>query len=141
MGIRLKSPDQIATKFASRASAAGADYKSGVENPRRSWADSAAASESTYAAGVQEAISRGAFGDGVRAAGDSKWKRKASDVGAQRFPQGVTAAKSDYQAGMQPYIEALSSTDLPPRGIKGSPQNMDRSRIIAERLRAIKLAR
>ncbi len=141
MAIKLKSGDTIAKKFATRGAAAAGDYKSGVESPRREWASSAAASKDAYAAGVQEAIGRNAFEKGVQEAGDAKWKRKASDVGSQRFPQGVQAAQSDYQRGVQPYLDAIASTDLPARGVKGSPQNFERARIIAERLRAMKVGR
>lgn len=141
MPIQIKSGDTIAKKFAARAGAAGADYSAGVAAPRRPWAASTAAAAQTFAQGVQAAVTNGSFVKGVNAAGDAKWSRKASGVGAQRYPQGAQAAAPDYQAGVQPYLDVISNVQLPPRMPKGDPGNLARVTAVTSALRAKKLGK
>jgi|SRR4051812_48470467 hypothetical protein len=139
MAIKIKSADAIAQKFATRGAAAGADYAAGVAAPRQDWAAATEAASNTWGAGVQQAISNGQFGKGVAKAGTAKWQRKAAGVGAQRFGPGVTAAKADYQAAVQPYLDTLANLSLPPRNPKGDPGNLQRVQVVAQALRARKL--
>ncbi len=131
----------IAAKWKRRASSAGQEYTEGVSSTTRSWETAAAAAETAYKAGVAEASARGAFGLGVKRAGNAKWKRKAADVGSQRFGPGVDAAEPDYQAGVGPYLDVISRTDLPARGPAGSPGNLQRVNALATALRAAKTGR
>ena len=140
MPIQIKSVDAIASKYASRGAAAGADYAAGVASPRQDWQAATVAAENTYAQGVQTAIGNKSFSKGVNAAGTAKWQRKAASVGAQRYPTGVTAAKSDYQNGVAPYLQVIAGLTLPPRAPKGDPSNINRVSAIAQALRAKKLA-
>jgi len=117
-----------------------ADFERGVAAPRRSWEQSTSAAESRYNEGVQTAITEGRFGRGVTAAGDSKWKRKVSTVGVQRWGPGVQAAAQDYQKGFAPYQAAIESVSLPPRYPAGDPRNFDRVRAIGEALHAKKVS-
>jgi len=50
----------------------------------------------------------------------------------------VRLARVDYEEGFKPYRDLIASIDLPPRGPRGDPSNIDRVRIIAERLHALK---
>jgi hypothetical protein len=140
MAIKIKSADVIANKFATRGAAAAGDYAQGVQNPRRDWQSSTASAEASYNQGVQDAIGRGSFKKGVNAAGNDKYQRKAAGVGAQRFAPGISAAKGDYQAGVQPYLDTIANLTLPPRQPKGSPANVARVSAVADALRAKKLA-
>lgn len=139
MAIRIKSASAAADKFVTRGSAAGKDYADGVSNPKQPWAAATLAAKDAYQQGVNEAISRGAFEKGVSKAGDDKYQRKALSVGSQRLGQGITAAKSDYMSNVQPFFDVISNITLPPRGPKGSPQNLNRVQVIAAALRAKKL--
>lgn len=136
MPIRLKPTARIVEKYTARAAAAQGDYRDGIANPKRDQAEAAAASADTYAAGVQEAIADNRFQKGVQAAGTAKWARKSADVGAARYPQGVQAAKSDYQAGVEPFLQTIAGLDLPPRAPRGSPQNIERVARVNAALRA-----
>lgn len=131
---RVKSVTESADKWARRAGQAGQDYAAGVQNPRRNWAEATAEAAEAQAAGVQQAISEGRFQKGVQAAGDTKWKRKAANVGAQRFGPGVAAAKGDYQAGFAPFASVIEGITLPPRGPKGDPRNYERTAVIGQAL-------
>lgn len=121
-------------KWASRTQASGAEYAAGVQNPRVSWSQAAAAAEGNFSAGVNDAIARGAFGKGVSKAGDSKWKRGVDEKGRTRFQQGAAVSQSDYDRGFAPFKSVIEGVTLQPRGPKG--QNYGRTQAIGEALRA-----
>lgn len=138
MAIQLKDTATIARKFASRAQAAGGEYKTGVTETQADWAGNTAAAKDSYEAGVTQAIGRGAFQKGVAAAGTAKWKDKASNVGASRYGQGVAGAEGAYAQGFDKYANVLKGLSLPPRSAKGSPQNLQRVQAVADALHRTK---
>jgi hypothetical protein len=138
MAIQLKDTATIARKFASRAQAAGGEYKSGVDTTSVDWAAVTAAAKDSYEAGVTQAIGRGAFQKGVSAAGTAKWKDKASNIGASRYGQGVAGAEGAYATGFDKYANVLKGLSLPPRSTKGSPQNIQRVQAVADALHRAK---
>lgn len=137
MPIQIKDAATVAAKWAKRASAAGADYTSGVNNPRTDQAQAAAAAAPVWAQAVADAASRNAFAKGVTAAGTAKWQAAAASIGAQRYPQGVNAGQNSYATKEAPYLSALASLNLPPRGVKGS--NNARVQAVVDALRKVKL--
>lgn len=137
----VRPAQMVADKWKRRAESATQEYTEGVNTTTRSWETNAAAAEASYKAGVADAANRGAFGAGVKRAGNAKWKRKAAEVGSQRFGSGVGAAQSDYQSGVGPYLDVISRTDLPARGPAGAPGNLQRVNAIATALRAAKVGR
>jgi len=138
MAIQLKDTATIARKFASRAQAAGGEYKSGVDTTQKDWAALTAAAKDSYEAGVTQAIGRGAFVKGVSAAGTAKWKDKAVNIGASRYGQGVAGAEAAYAQGFDKYANVLKGLSLPPRSAKGSPQNIQRVQAVADALHRAK---
>lgn len=138
--IQIKSADQIAKKWVTRAGAAGADYVAGIQNPRRPQAQTAAAAAQSWAAGVQQAVQAGTFAKGVLAGAD-KYLRNATGKGATRYPTGISAASGDFQAGLQPFLDVLSNLNLPPRAPKGDPSNLQRVAAVDTALRAKKLSK
>lgn len=139
--MRIKDTATLAKKFVTRAGAAAGDYKTGIEASGQDWQANTERAADNYAAGVQEAIGRGAFSKGVAAAGSSKFVTRASTLGAQRFPTGIQASEGEWAKGSAPYLDALKSMDLPPRRPKGDPGNQQRAAAVAMRLRAIKTGR
>jgi len=135
----IKPMSQITDKWKRNASAAGDSYREGVQNPRRSWAAAAAAADEARKAGLAAADARDAFVKGVEEAGDAKWKDRATKLGPARFRQGVQIAEADYQKGFGRYHSVIQGVTLPPRGPKGSPENIDRVRVIAEALHSEKV--
>ena len=135
----IRSLDFIAKKWKDVTPGRAAQYKAGVESPRRSWSESAAAADEARKAGLAAADARNAFQEGVRAAGDAKWKNRASVLGSQRFGPGVQAAQQEYSSGFSKYHSVISGTTLNPRGAKGSPGNYDRSRAMGEALHNAKV--
>lgn len=131
----------VSAKWVRRASSATQEFSDGVANPRNDWAQATLAAAPAQAAGVQQAIAEGRFSKGVSKAGSAKWAAKAAGKGAARFSSGVTDAESDYSAGVQPYLEVIERTQLPPRGPKGDPKNFQRVIVIANALRNKKLGK
>ncbi len=129
--------DQSSDKWVRRSGVASQDYQSGVANPRRSWAEAAAAGESNYKTGVNAAAAAGRYGKGVRAAGDGRWKDMATKKGPTRYAEGVAVGKDDWNKGFAPYHQALSSLSLPARGAKGDPKNIQRVSAVATALRGV----
>jgi hypothetical protein len=138
--IQIKPIDQIVKKWQARAGAAGADYVSGIQNPRRPQAASAAAAAQSWATGVQQAVTNGTYAKNVVAASD-KYLRNATGKGAQRYPSGITAASGDFQTGLTPFLTVLANVQLPPRLPKGDPGNIQRVAAVAAALRAAKLSK
>jgi hypothetical protein len=136
--IPLRPIDKVVDKWKSRATAAGPDYTFGVQNPLRDWATQAQAAGDSWRAGVTDAAGRDAYRKGVAKAGTPKWQRKAVDLGSRRFPEGVAAGAPDYKSEFAPFYDTLSKIDLPPRGARGDPKNLERVRVIMQTLRAVK---
>lgn len=136
----IRSIDQISDKWATVTPMRTGDYASGIASPKVSWAKATAAAEAAYEDGVQKSIQRKAFGKGVSKAGDTKWQRKASVNGVQRWGPGVTEAKGDYAAGFEPYRAAIAACVLPPRYARRDPRNLARVKAIDDALVAKKLS-
>ena len=130
MAKKVKNVADAASKFVNRASAAGGDYKTGVQNAGQSWADQTMQAADTYAAGVQTAIGRGAFAKGVSKAGPTKYQTNAATKGANHYPEGIRGGQAAYQQNAAPYFDALSSIVYPPRRPRGDPANQARSIIV-----------
>jgi len=110
------------------------DFREGVEAPRRDWAKATAAAEQNYNEGIDAARAEGRFGKGVARAGTAKWQAKTITKGVGRWGEGVRAATEDYEKGFAPYHDTIKSLQLPPRGPKGDPRNIDRVAAIAQAL-------
>jgi len=136
----VRPVSEIANKWATVTPGRSEEYRKGVENPLRDWEKETAAASDAYKQGVTASIGRNGFSKGVKKAGTSKWKRKVTDVGVSRWPQGVSVAKPDYEAGFAPYADVIAKTSLPPKGPKGDPRNLERVSVIAKALHARKLS-
>jgi hypothetical protein len=136
--IRVKDVGTISKKFVQRATAAGGDYKDGVQQAGGDWEANTKASEDNYSQGVQQAIGDRRFGKGVAAAGAAKYTNRATTLGAQRYGPGIQASEGEFAKGVAPYLQAIAGMTLPPRRPKGDPANQDRANAVARTLRALK---
>jgi len=139
MAIKVKSGADSATRFVEQGAAAGGEYTAGVKGSGADWEANAAAAKEIYNAGVQEAISRDAYAKGIREAGAAHFESKASTVGARRFPEGIRAAKSDYQEGVEPFLDVIRGITQTPRRPRGDPGNYRRVEEIGMALRRRKV--
>jgi len=130
-------------KWARKASQASPDYETGVANPLTDWQQATIAAREAWAQGVQQAMQRNAFATGVARAGTQKWQQNALRKGARRYSEGVTVAaeQNTWLQGFEPYAQVIQNTQLPPRGPKGDPRNIERVAVMARALREAKLRR
>jgi hypothetical protein len=138
--MKVKSPAESAAKWSERASSASGDYIEGVQNPKNDWKQSTIAAAETWKLGTQKAMSEGRFAKGVNKAGSQKQIDNSISKGARRFGEGVAIAQNDYADGVAPFLDIIERTQLPPRGPKGDPKNIDRVAKIAAALHQGKLA-
>lgn len=128
-----------AQRWAQRTAAATPDYQAGVASPRVPWQQATIAAKEAHKAATTQALAEDRFAKGVAKAGDGKWQSAAQGKGAERFGPGAAAGVNDYQAGVAPYLAVIEGTQLPPRGPKGDPRNIDRVRVLAAALRKKKV--
>lgn len=135
----IKSMDRITKKWGTNAAQGGDAYRDGVASPRRSWSAAAAGADAARKEGLAAADARDAFVKGVNKAGDAKWKNNAQTLGPARFRQGVANAGNEFSSGFTKYHGVIAGTTLPPRGPKGSPENIERVRVLADALHTAKV--
>lgn len=131
---KIKSMERITDSWERRSAASIQDYEAGIRNPRKDWAAETAAAEENYNRGVQAAITRKAFGKGVRDAGTEKWQQNAIEKGTIRWADGISKSKAAYVEGFGPYATVIANTTLPARGPKGDPKNIQRVAVMAKAL-------
>lgn len=136
---RVRDTASSVKRFQERGSAAVNDYKAGLAGSGAAWQSNTVNSEDNYSQGVSQAISRGAFGKGVTAAGAQYFEQRASLVGGSRFADGIRNGATNYEEGVKPYMDTLRNTELSPRGPKGDPRNMNRVAEVATALRRQKV--
>lgn len=115
------------------------DYKLGIKNPRRDWADETEAAKDNWKAGIDQAAAKNLFAKGVAEAGTKKWQDKALKKGPGRFAEGVYIAGPDYEKGFARYHAAIERVDLGPRFPRRDPRNIERVKAIVNALVAEKL--
>jgi len=139
--VKVKPIDMVVKKWQERASVATDDYKFGIENPKVDWASATEKAFDAWQKGVQAAIAEKRFVGGVRKAGTEKWKRKALEVGADRYATGVRAAVDEYQSAMAEVLRVIEGVTLPERGPRGDPKNIERVKAIADALHKYAIAK
>jgi len=110
------------------------DYKIGIKNPKRDWAEETENAKGNWKAGIDAAAAKDLFAKGVSKAGTKKWQEKALQKGPGRFSEGVYIAGPDYEKGFAPFHAAIERVDLGPRFPRRDPRNIDRVKRIVEAL-------
>ena len=129
-----------ASKWGTNASQAGGYYQQGVNNPRADWQTATIAAADNQASAVQKAIQEKRFQKGVAKAGSAKWQAGAINKGVSRYTTGVQTAQGDFETAIQPFLQTIESTTLPPRYPKGDPRNIERVRVLADAMRKKKMS-
>ena len=132
---------EIAEKWARVTPDRVTDYEKGVRSPDRDWATEAADAEERYEAGVKAAITRKAFGKGVKRTGTSNQQSATIQKGIPIWGERVRMAQAKMAAGMEAVVNTLAGITLKPRYAAGDPRNLDRVKQIAEALHTMKITR
>ena len=130
----IKSMASIADKWTRVTPGRSEDYKLGIQNPKRDWADETKAAAGNWKAGVDAAAAKNMFAKGVEKVGSKKWQEKALKKGPGRFAEGVYMAGPDYAAGFAPFRDAIERVDLGPRFPRRDPRNLDRVKRVVDAL-------
>jgi len=134
-----KSASSVAEKYASRASAASGDYVEGARTTTKDQAAAAIAAASIYAQATQAAIQDGRYAKGLQRSGKAKWLEGVTTKGGNRYGEGVSGAASEYAEQSGKFDSARNAAANMPRGIKGSPQNLQRvAAVVAAQIAAKK---
>lgn len=135
----MKTAQQSAQKFVDRAGAASQDFVSGAEQTTKDQSAAAIAAAPNYVAGVQAAITRGAYAKGLQQSGKAGWLKGIREKGANRFAEGVASGASKYAQNSGKYDGARSAAEALPRGPKGSEANFARAKAVGLALRKAKI--
>jgi len=130
----IKALSAIADKWTRVTPGRTSDYKLGIQNPKRDWADETLAAKENWKAGIDAAAAKDLFAKGVSKAGTSKWRDKALKKGPGRFAEGVYIAGPDYEKGFAPFHAAIERVDLGPRFPRRDPRNLERVKKIVDAL-------
>lgn len=130
----IKRMSAIREKWARVTPMRTEDYKLGVQNPKRDWADETEAGKQNWKMGVDQAHAKDLFAKGVRTAGTGKWRDNALKKGPGRFAEGVMIAAPDYEKGFAPFHAAIEAADLGPRFPRRDPRNLNRVKVIVDAL-------
>lgn len=122
----MKSAQQSAEKYASRASAAAGDFVAGAQSTSKDQAAAAVAASAIYAQATQAAIADGRYARGLQKSGKAGWLKGITEKGGNRYAEGVSQAAPDYATESARFDGARGAASSLPRGIKGSPQNLQR---------------
>lgn len=133
----IKDTGSLAKKFVTRAAAAQGDYKDGVTGSGGRFEAAAKAAKDSYQQGVTAAIARDAYSKGLDGSA-AKYEKNATQLGPQRFAQGVANAADAWAQGTQPSLDRLRSLTLPAPGPRRSQANRDRAIAVWNALGALK---
>ncbi len=135
----MKSAQQSAQKFVDRAGAASQDYLAGAQSTTKDQSAAAIAAAPNYAAGVQAAITRGAYAKGLQESGKAGWLKGIAEKGVNRFGEGVASGAGKYAINSGKFDSARGAAASLPRGPKGSEQNFARAKAVGQALRKAKI--
>ncbi len=135
----IKSLSAVREKWARVTPMRTEDYKLGIANPKRDWADETEAAKQNWKMGIDAAAAKDLFAKGVQKAGTGKWRDGALKKGPGRFAEGVMLAESDYEKGFAPFHAAIERADLGPRFPRRDPRNLNRVKAVVDALVAEKL--
>lgn len=139
MPIPLRPLDQVVGKWQRRAAAAAPDYTAAVQTPLKDWQKGSLAASDAWKAAVTDAAGRDAYKAGVAKQTTAFWQKRALELGAPRFADGVSKSVDVYNTKFGPFYDALGRIELPARGPRGDPRNIERVRTIMETLRRVKI--
>lgn len=121
-------------KWKRRSTQAVTDYKQGVQRPRVAWHEATRDAAANYTAGVQEAIANDRYAKAATPEASQRQQQRAATIGADRYVPGIQQSGDAYRRGFEPYRRTIESTELPPRGPKGSAENYQRSAAMGQAL-------
>ena len=140
MALKVKTSSVAAEKWDRNAAMAVQAYGDEAVASAATWASNTAAASDNFRQAIQAAGIADRFRKGVQRAGAAKYSRKITDVARDRYGPGITAAKTDYQANVEPFLATIAALTLPGRKPRGDPGNLRRVETINVALHSKRLA-
>lgn len=139
----MLSPQQVADKWAAKASAAGADYKAGVAGVTVAPGQLAVQNQDTMIRNWQEAISSGRWAARTGAVSLQSWQAAAMGKGAQNYGTGIQAGKSKMQSFLAAFLPVAQQVKEAVRSIPrdGGAGSLQRVQMAMQAFQAFKQAR
>jgi hypothetical protein len=131
---RVREVGYLAEKWSRKAGQAAPDYEFGVRNPTTDWQQATLQARDAWRAGIQQAIQENRWENAIRQTSTQQWAEAAATKGPQRYSQGVQLARDKWAREWEPYRQVIESVQLPPRGPRGDPNNIQRVAKIAQEL-------
>ncbi len=91
-----------------------AKYQAGIQSTT-GWKDSAIQGQGLYEEKMRDANVLARREKGLQRVNEADWKNKAAGIGAQRIASGMKEGAEKQSRNYEPYAQALSSLELPPR--------------------------
>ena len=140
MAVKVKPGSSAAEKWDRNATNATEAYAAEAGASGERWASATVGAADNFRASIQASGIADRFRKGVQRAGAAKYTRKIEAVARDRYAPGITAAKADYQANVEPFLSTISALTLPGRKPRGDPGNLRRVETINVALHAKRLA-
>jgi len=137
---KIRSIDEITKKYIEVTPGRAPFYESGVTDPLEDWEVQTVAAAAVFKAAVTAPDIGKRFAGGAKRVGTAKWKRKAIEVGVDRYGPGVLAAEADFKTGFEPFVSVIAATEIPERKPRGDPANYKRVEAIGTALFKKRLA-
>lgn len=134
--VETKPLDRVIQKWQNRVSIATDDYVQGAVAAANKWKQNTEAAADVWKQAIQQALDR--WKQAVASTPADKYAKGIEEKGKDRYAQGVRLAVEEYRSKMAKVLEALKGITLPPRGPRGSPQNIKRVEVIALTLHKLK---
>lgn len=114
-------------------------YEEGVKNPKRDWKTQTLNAKNAYYQALDLIRQNRTWEKGVQAVDTAYWQSRTLELGVPRWLPGVQASQGKYANKMQRVLSILQSIQLPDRGPRGDPRNLERVRVIDEALHKAKV--
>jgi len=139
--LLVKSKDKVVKKWTEEAPRRAPYYEEETPAAAERWESEAVGAASTYKTAVSAPDIDKRFAGGIKRVGAAKFRRKVVSVGVARYGPGITAAKEDYDAGIDWVLAELAAVEVPERKPRGDPSNYERVKKIGDTLHKKRLAR
>ena len=136
----VPSAEEAAKKWGEETPKRASYYEKEASKAGAAWESGASGAAKAFKSALQAADIDKRFQGGIKKAGASKYERKVKEVGVSRFGPGVSAAISDMQSGVAPYLAEIANTEIPERGPRGDAGNYTRVSKIGEALHKKRIA-
>lgn len=132
--VKIKSVDEIATKWADVTPARAPYYEAEVKVAGAEWKSGAEGGQPAYEAAMRDPKVLARRKAKITDEAASKFQSKAGTVGPGRFREGIPAGKGFFVSGFGPYQGVISAWAPPTRGPRGDPKNYDIVKSIGDAL-------